>query len=208
MTDSDVDLLLRRHASSWVDQAPAEPDLSELMTRIADARAPRSNWKIPVAASIALVAAVAGALMLVRAHHTPPPSVSAHPYQLTETQRALALDTAHREADGANLGQTGPVPRSKGWQYFIDSVSASVMPYSQAGDLGVAAAPGRPEQVLVVRLIGRFSLITTGPPGHSNANGNVLTVVVSLATGQVTDAGIKQDAHPTDLPHQTVLFQR
>ena len=73
MTDADVDLLLRRHASSWVDQAPPEPDLSELMAQTAAARAPRSHWRAPVAASIALIAALAGALMLLGAHHTTAP---------------------------------------------------------------------------------------------------------------------------------------
>ena len=206
MTDADIDLVLRRHAGSWLDQAPPEAELSALVDRAAAARAARPHWRVPVAASIVLIAALAGALMLIRAHHPSAPSTSTTPYQLTEVQRALALSTAHREADGANLGQT--VVQSRGWQSFVHSVSASVMPHSQAGDFGAAATPDRTELVLVVQLIGRFSLITTGPPGHKNATGNVLSVVVSLQTGQVTDGEIKRRPHPVELPHQTVLFQR
>lgn len=62
--------------------------------------------------------------------------------------------------------------------------------------------------VLVIRLIGDFSWITTGPPGSSNAIGNVATIVVDATTGQVTDTGLEQSDPTAELPAASVLYTR
>jgi len=60
----------------------------------------------------------------------------------------------------------------------------------------------------VIRLVGNFSWITSGPPGHTNATGNVATIVVDATTGQVTDTGLERGDPTEALPDASVLYSR
>jgi hypothetical protein len=60
--------------------------------------------------------------------------------------------------------------------------------------------------VVVIRLVGDFSWVTTGPPGSSNATGNVATIVVDATTGQLTDTGLEQGDPHAQLPAASVLY--
>jgi hypothetical protein len=72
----------------------------------------------------------------------------------------------------------------------------------------VGAAGGDTTSALVIRLVGEFSWITTGPPGHGPATGNVITIVINARTGRATDAGIERQSDPRLHPGATLLYQR
>jgi len=72
----------------------------------------------------------------------------------------------------------------------------------------VGAAGDDASSVLVIRLVGEFSWITTGPPGHGPATGNLITIVINARTGRTTDAGIERQSVPRLLPGATLLYQR
>jgi hypothetical protein len=75
--------------------------------------------------------------------------------------------------------------------------------------VGGGEAPGNGSlPVLVIRLVGDFTWITTGPPGSSNATGNVATIVVDATTGQVTDTALVLGDADADLPTASVLYSR
>jgi hypothetical protein len=94
------------------------------------------------------------------------------------------------------------------WPSYVDTVAASVLPYQQAINQLDGQGSANLQQALVVRLTGRFAVITTGPPGHGPATGDVMTAVISLETGDTTASGITNVEHPKPLPQQTLLYQR
>lgn len=131
--------------------------------------------------------------------------------ELTPAQRALAVRIAKREAQlSPPSGSSTPITATNGeagWPSNIDHVWAIVTTHADAMQY-VGAAGGDPSPVLVIRLVGNFSWITTGPPGHGPVIGNVVTVVADARTGRITDAGLEQQNPPHALPGATVLYQR
>lgn len=131
--------------------------------------------------------------------------------ELTPEQRALAVRIAKREAQlSPPSGSSTPTTATNGeggWPSNVDRVWAIVTTHADAMQY-VGAAGGDPSPVLVIRLVGNFSWITTGPPGHGPAIGNVATVVADARTGRTTDAGLEQQNPPQPLPNATVLYQR
>ncbi len=96
-----------------------------------------------------------------------------------------------------------------GWPPDIQSASVILTTHADAMQYvggGTEAGDGsRP--VLVIRLIGDFSWITTGPPGHGPVIGNVATIVVDATTGQDTDTGLESVNPPAGLPGATLLYK-
>lgn len=131
--------------------------------------------------------------------------------ELTPAQRALAVRVAKRVAAlSPPSGSSTPITATNGqggWPSNLDRVWAIVTTHADAMQY-VGAAGGDPSLVLVIRLVGNFSWITPGPPGHGPVLGNVATIVVDAHTGQTTDSGLEQQNPPRALPDATVLYQR
>jgi hypothetical protein len=130
---------------------------------------------------------------------------------LTAEQRALALDTAKTEAwsspPSGNPPATTGASGQAGWPSNVDQVSAILTTHADAMQyVGAAGSDATP--VLVIRLVGDFSWVTTGPPGHGPATGNVMTIVIDAHTGAITDTGLEPQDPPRPLPDATVLFTR
>ena len=135
---------------------------------------------------------------------------------LTVAQRALAVRTAKAEAwasppsgnPGATSGvRSGRALTDPGWPSNVDQASAIVTTHADAMQY-VGAAGGDTTSVLVIRLIGDFSWVTTGPPGHGPATGNVMTLVIDAKSGETIDAGLERQSPTQPLPHPTVLYVR
>jgi hypothetical protein len=124
---------------------------------------------------------------------------------LTAAQRALALQIAHEEARTSVPGGLHDLVR--GWPANVHSVSAIVTTATDGAQYvgGSTAASGK---VLVIRLTGRFDLVTKGPPGSADATGNELTVLAPLDAKRVSDGGVETHHPPADLPNSTNLFRR
>jgi hypothetical protein len=204
----------------------AEPT-PEFVTRLVDTLRDASDvtrparrvarWMFPAAAAL-VTAVVAGVLALsygLLRNATPSSGPTSTASALTPWQRALALHTAHLEAEGSNPKRPGPIIPVRGWPTYVTSVSATVMSRAQALrflDNSTSSTPGG-ARVLVVQLRGRFASATSAPPppsGHgprlSEVRGNVITAVVSLGDGRVTDGGIGRKHRA--LPNPTTLYKR
>jgi hypothetical protein len=132
--------------------------------------------------------------------------------ELSSAQRALALQIARNEAwtsQPSSPGLTPPGADPNAWPTNVDQVSAIVTAHAAAMQFvgGGTAAYETSLPVLVIRLVGNFSWVTSGPPGHTNATGTVATIVVNATTGQVTDTGL-EDAQKPELPNASVLYTR
>ncbi len=168
---------------------------------------------------LAAVAAVGAAITLAGcASHSSPPSAaggSDGSDGLTHAQRALAVRVSQAEGWGSRPSDPGEYPPSVdpsapgSWPSDIESASAILTTHTDAmqyvGD-GTEAGDGS-RLVLVIRLVGDFSWITTGPPGHGPVTGNVATIVVDATTGQGTDTGLDSVTSPADLPDATLLYR-
>jgi hypothetical protein len=131
--------------------------------------------------------------------------------ELTAEQRALALRTATTEAwsspPSGSVAPTGGANDQAAWPSNVDQVSAILTTHADAMQY-VGATGGDTTPVLVIRLVGDFSWVTTGPPGHGPATGNVMTIVIDAHTGAITDTGLEPQDPPRPLPDATVLFTR
>jgi hypothetical protein len=113
---------------------------------------------------------------------------------------ATGAPPASSSTSGAN--------RAVGWPSYVEGASAVVTTRAAAVQY-VHAGGGMPDQVLLIRLIGRFGLETKGPAGQPGREvGSVLTLVVDPRTGSVTDFGIERPARPASLPAATVLYPK
>lgn len=72
----------------------------------------------------------------------------------------------------------------------------------------VAAVGGDSAPVLVTRLVGNSSWVTTGPPGPGPATGKVLMGVANAKTGQIIDSGLEHHDQPPELPNATLPYAR
>jgi hypothetical protein len=131
--------------------------------------------------------------------------------ELTAEQRALALHTATTEAwsspPSGSVAPTSGANDQAAWPSNVDQVSAILTTHADAMQY-VGATGGDTTPVLVIRLVGDFSWVTTGPPGHGPATGNVMTIVIDAHTGAITDTGLEPQDPPRPLPDATVLFTR
>jgi hypothetical protein len=134
---------------------------------------------------------------------------------LTNAQRALAVRVSETEGWGSRpsdpgLYPPGVDPSAPGsWPTDIESASVILTTHADAMQYvggGTEAGDGS-RAVLVIRLVGHFSWITTGPPGHGPATGNVATIVVDATTGQGTDTGLESVNSPVSLPGATLLYK-
>lgn len=136
-----------------------------------------------------------------------------NPAELSSTERALALRIARTEAwtsQPSSPGLSPPGADPNTWPSNVDQVSviATTHPAAMQFVGGGTANYWTSLRVLVIRLFGRFSWVTSGPPGHSdNAIGTVATIVVNATTGQVTDSGLEDDQNP-ELPAASILYTR
>lgn len=63
--------------------------------------------------------------------------------------------------------------------------------------------------VIVARLLGSFTLITSGPPGAPPVSGTVLTITIDPESRQVMDVGLDRDqAASRNMPRATPVFER
>jgi hypothetical protein len=135
---------------------------------------------------------------------------------LTPTKQALALRIAQREGWSSQPSSPGTSPSGidpsapGSWPANVDKASVMLTTHAAAlqfvGGGEETGEGSRP--VLVIRLVGDFTWITTGPPGSSNATGNVATIVVDATTGQVTDTGLVRGDADAELPTASVLYIR
>jgi hypothetical protein len=207
----DIDRLLKEDAERW--RATLPPQSGENVMPARPLRRARNGRRrmVTIAAAVAAVLAVAGGVVGLQVRNsTGPVRGFVDPAKsnsgLTSAQKTLALRIAHEEADGNNVG--GPaVPSRDSWPAHVDSVSALVST-AEEGAQYVGGSTSAQGEVLIIRLVGEFSMVTTGPPGHGYATGNELTVLVPLNTSEVSDAGIERHKRPADLPNSTNLFTR
>lgn len=203
-----IETLIEQRARDWSASAPEPPPLTDFVARATSARRGTFRRLMPAlaAATVLVIATFAWYIVANRndGKSTPPASSGG----LTAAQRTLAIRTALREASGANPDAPGPIKPLTSWPPYVDTAAATVLPYGQARQVLDGNRTTGTDDTLVVRLTGQFGLMTSGPPGSSPVTGNVVTALVSLATGQVTDGGIDDQSPPRELPHQTLLYQR
>jgi len=137
---------------------------------------------------------------------------------VTAAQTALAESVARSEAVSSVPGPTGqPLSVASAqadvapgdWPANVDTVS--FVPTTRRSAMAFVDDSGTNDdrEVLVVRLTGRFSLATTGPPGSSHvATGTEFTVVVDAVTGEVLDTGLEAPPAAASLPGSVSLFAR
>ncbi|MGH8891242.1 MAG: hypothetical protein ACRDV3_15960 [Acidothermaceae bacterium] len=133
---------------------------------------------------------------------------------LTSAQRALAVRISQTEAWGSRPSDpgvypTGVDPSAPGtWPDDVQDASVMLTTHADAMQYvgGGSEAGDGSTPVLVIRLIGDFSWITSGPPGSGPATGNVATIVVEATTGQVADTGLERSNQPASLPGATKLY--
>lgn len=208
----DIDRLLSEDAERWRASLPPDPDHDVIAADSLRRCGRRYRTMLAIAAAAAAVLAVTVGVVVAVHRGDLTGAVGGfieHPKAtsgLTSAQKALALRIAHKEADGSDVG--GPAELSSGlWPAHVDSVSALVTT-AEVGARYVGGSTSAQGEVLIIRLVGRFSLLTTGPPGHGYATGNELTVLVPLNTSEVSDAGVETHSPPADLPHSINLFTR
>lgn len=206
----DIDRMLKEDAERWRATLPPESE-PVIRANLLRRRGHSHSRLLAAAAAAAAVLAIAGGVVAAHRHHSTGPvgGLVQHPKSisgLTPAQKTLALRIAHEEADGSNVG--GPAERKRGlWPDHVDRVSA-IVTTAEDGARYVGGSTVAHGDVLVIRLVGQFSLVTTGPPGHGFASGNELTVLVPLNTSEVSDAGVETHQRPADLPNSTNLFSR
>jgi hypothetical protein len=131
--------------------------------------------------------------------------------ELTVAQRELAMRIAKAEARtspaSASSAPSTAANGQPGWPSNLAEVWAIVTTHADAMQY-VGAAGGDTKLVLVIRLVGNFSWITSGPPGHGPATGNVMTIVADAHTGTITDTGLERQNPPQALPDASVLYLR
>jgi hypothetical protein len=133
--------------------------------------------------------------------------------ELTSAQRTLALHIARTEAWTSQPAAPGVAPPGADpntWPTNVDQVLVILTTHAAAMQFvgGGSAAYEMSLPVLVIRMFGRFSWVTSGPPGNSgNAIGTVATIVVNATTGQITDTGLEDGQNPA-LPAASVLYTR
>jgi hypothetical protein len=198
---------------SAVPAPPTEIDPSEITRRTRRGRSVRSVVA-PMAAALVVAAILVTVLTLARAGggrsnvSTSPPFAG----ELDAAQRARAVRVAQNEArmsmpPGSVSTANTPPNGEAGWPWNVERVEATVTTHAAAMPY-VGASGGDAARVLVIRLVGHFSWVTTGPPGHGPATGNVITVVADPHTGQVVDSGLERQNPPRNLPDATVLYVR
>jgi hypothetical protein len=160
--------------------------------------------------------AVAAAITLAGcASFSSTPSAAGSSEGLTNAQRALAVRVSQAEGWGSRPSDPGEYPPGVdpsapgSWPSDIGTASAILTTHADAMQYvgGGTAAGDASRAVLVIRLVGDFSWITTGPPGHGPVTGNVATIVVDATTGQGTDTGLDSVSSPAGLPGATLLYQ-
>lgn len=203
MNDQGVNAALRAHAARKRGEMPMHPSLDDVLKRALNSKQPTlTRTSLLVAAVVATVAAVAITTEVMFAHPRHRSHIDAG---LTAAQRQRATDIAQQEAwTSSARGRKSSVTE---WPSSVDSVAAAVMSAEDASQL-VNRHLSDATRVLVVRLTGRFSIVTPGPPGHSNAIGHMITALAPDGGGPVSDATIELNVDRKPLPHQTVLFVR
>lgn len=208
-----IETLLEQRSRDWSSSAAPPPPLGDFVARATSTPRAAPHRLMPaLAAATILVVAIVPVIIVANRHDSGAtrPGSSAG---LTASQRSLAIRIALRAASGSNPNDPGPVNLLTSWPSYVDTAAAAVLPYRQARQLldgnGTAGASGAgTPDTLVVRLTGRFAVITTGPAGNSPISGNVITLLTSLKTGRGTDSGIDDQSPPRELPHQTLLYER
>lgn len=157
------------------------------------------------------VTAVAAAALVATAVS---PATHATTWAPTAQEEAVALHTAHLEADSTLPGAGGKVshaPQSAAPNDWPANVSAVLMIGSSRSNasqfVGDYTSPDD-RKVTVIRMVGTFEVATTGPPGSSHvATGRFMTVVVDATSGDVLDFSVTDS--PRAMPTQAHgLFQR
>jgi len=134
----------------------------------------------------------------------------------TPTEVSLATSIAHTEAsttvpssDRSPTPQASVAVDATGWPLNVQSVSVIVSTHG-APDWYVGAPTGyENREVLVIQLIGDFSVGTTGSPSLAPyATGQVMTVLVDMNAGEVFDRRLETRADAHILSDATTLFHR
>jgi len=202
-----IETLLEQRARDWEACEPGPPPLTDFVARATAAPRTTSRRLMPALAAAAIVVVAAVSVLVVRNRHD---STATHPESvggLTASQRSLAIRIALREAAGSNPNAPGLIQPLTTWPRYVDTAAATVLPYGQARNVLDGNRTSGTEDTLVVRITGRFAVMTSGPSSNT-VTGNVVTALVPLATGQTTDGGVDHQSPPRELPHQTLLFQR
>lgn len=173
-----------------------------------------SNRRRCVAGFRTVCAVVGGVIVVGCVSHGSALSAGGSSGGLTNAQRALAVRLAQTEGWGSRPSDPGLYPpglnsTAPGWPPDIQTASVILTTHAEAMQYvggGTEAGDGS-RLVLVIRLVGDFSWITTGPPGHGPATGNVATIVVDATTGQETDSGLESVNPPASLPGATLLYK-
>jgi hypothetical protein len=160
-------------------------------------------------------AVVAGITVAGCASHGLASSAAGSSGGLTNAQRALAVRISQIEGWGSRPSDPGEYPPGVdssapgSWPTDVENASVILTTHEDAMQYvggGTEAGDGS-RLVLVIRLVGDFSWITTGPPGHGPVTGNVATIVVDASSGQATDTGLESNNSPASLPGATLLYK-
>jgi hypothetical protein len=128
---------------------------------------------------------------------------------LTAAQEALAVRLAKQEARTSSASGSSASnvagPGQSDWPANVERVSALVT--SGADGMRYVDAKGSDKRfVLVIRLVGEFSWVTTAPAGHGPATGNVITIVADARTGKILATRLVRQRAPQAVPDATMLY--
>jgi hypothetical protein len=109
---------------------------------------------------------------------------------LSSNDLAMAAKAAKHVALTPSQLQSGTAP--SGWPSNVQMVDAVSSTRSQALALIDERAPDvTTDHVIVVRMTGSFTWVTTGPPGSPDTfSGNAVILVIDPATGDVIDSSL------------------
>ncbi len=142
-----------------------------------------------------------------------PSSAQASTWTPGASQTRLANAAAHRQASSTIPGVSGepilaaPTPTGS-WPANVSGVAYVGMSRAAAeryvDDSSMKIADGR--SVVLIRMTGRFSVVTKGPAGSPGfATGTVLTVVIDARTGNTLDFGLDNAGRPLPSTAKTEL---
>jgi hypothetical protein len=170
-----------------------------------DALTVRHTRPLIVTAIVVFVLACGGLLVAVRASAGPPT------WAPSAAERQKALTVAQSEASTSIPGANGTRPGTLAAGTWPANVQRVTLVGSSRKDASqfVDGSPAEDDRrVVIIRMLGDFSVANTGPAGSNPfSTGHQMTIVVDATTGDVLDFGLESQP-TTALPNAIQQYGR
>ena len=164
----------------------------------------RRTRPLIVAAAVVVVLACGGFFVGVRASAGPPT------WAPSAAERQKALEVAQVEASTSIPEENGSTPpmRDGSWPANVRQVTMVGSSRKDASQFVDGSPAEDDRRVVIIRMLGDFSVDNTGPAGSNPfSTGHQMTIVVDATTGDVLDFGL--EPQPTAaLPNATQQYSR